>query len=106
MCGSFVMNPNTFSAPSIGFPNMPEWTLLFRDSSGYVEIPSKSRGLMGYSESTINPWDRLPETVRGQPTRRECGQEGCGFPEFAAFADWEPGTTFLRGHSFVRRILR
>src|SRR5436190_1605180 len=55
MCGSLEMKPSMFSKPSIGLPNIPALTLLLRSWSGYVETPSKARGLMGYWESTIKP---------------------------------------------------
>src|SRR6476646_6092580 len=54
ICGSFERKPGTFSEPSSGLPNMDVLTLLLRDSSEYVEMPAKSKGLMEYSESTMN----------------------------------------------------
>src|SRR5438552_12986692 len=81
MCGSFDTKPSTFSEPSIGFPNMPAFTLLLRSARGYVETPSKSRGLMGYSESTINPRDKRPETDGDQRARKGYDQAGGEFPE-------------------------
>src|SRR5262245_9239271 len=46
MCGSFDRKPGRFSEPSSGLPNMDALTLLLRDSSEYVEMPVKSKGLM------------------------------------------------------------
>src|SRR5439155_1688782 len=59
ICGSLDIKPSTFSDPSIGLPNIPVCTLLLRSRSGYVETPLKFRGLVEYSESTVNPWDRF-----------------------------------------------
>src|SRR5437879_1031047 len=86
------MKPSTFSEPSIGLPNMGALTLLFRSASGYVETEPKSRGLMGYCESTASPLDNFQGRADAQRVRKGYGRAECGFPEYEVFDGLEPGT--------------
>src|SRR5438552_6392802 len=103
MCGSLEIKPSMFSEPSIGLANMPVLTLLFRSAIGYVETPSKSSGLMGYWESTLNPWGRCQGITGDRPARTGYVRATCVFPEYEASGGLVRETALPRDPSFSRR---
>ena len=96
--------PSEPDLANMALPNISTVTLLLRVSSGYVEIPSNSIGLMEYLESTISLQGRLRERFRGPRGHKECDQAADGFPVFAAFVCLEHGTKHRPARSSCRLI--
>src|SRR5947199_4989707 len=106
ICGSLDINPSTFSDPSIGFPKIPVCTLLLRSRSGYVETPLKFRGLVEYSESTVNPWDKFRGRARDRRAHKGYDRARRAFLGCEVFRGLERETKLRRDPSIFRPSLR